>query len=222
MLIEIQQNYRTLLSSWRFLLWPLYSRTSFSPVSNCWPSLICSLSFQSWHMCHIYVVQIIYTVCPFWIDCFSLSTILSIIQMAVCVSCMLWCGYATVSLIVHLFKSTWLLLVCSVAQSRPTVCDPGDCSPPGSSVHGISQARILEWLAISSSRGSSWSRDWTHVSCIGQQILYNWTFWESMHTWAHEQSHADLYAYLKYHFSGISAWEYSLWVVWLVVACLIL
>ena len=40
------------------------------------------------------------------------------------------------------------------------------CSPPGSSVHGISQARILEWVAISFSRESSWSRDRTHVSCI--------------------------------------------------------
>ena len=41
-----------------------------------------------------------------------------------------------------------------------------DYSPPGSSVHGIFQARILEWVAISFSRGSSWSRDWTWVSCI--------------------------------------------------------
>ena len=42
-----------------------------------------------------------------------------------------------------------------VAQFRPTLCDPIDCSPPGSSVHGILQARILEWVAISFSRGSS-------------------------------------------------------------------
>ena len=41
-----------------------------------------------------------------------------------------------------------------------------DCSPLGSSVHGILQARILEWVAMPSSRGSSWPRDWTHVSCI--------------------------------------------------------
>ena len=40
-----------------------------------------------------------------------------------------------------------------VAQSCPTLCDPMDCSPPGSSVHGIFQARILEWVAISFSRG---------------------------------------------------------------------
>ena len=41
-----------------------------------------------------------------------------------------------------------------------------DCSPSGSSVHGISQARILEWVAIPFCRGSSWPRSWTHVSCI--------------------------------------------------------
>ena len=51
------------------------------------------------------------------------------------------------------------LSVCSAAQVCPTLCDPMDCGPPGSSVHGILQARILEWVAISSSRGSSFSRD---------------------------------------------------------------
>ena len=45
--------------------------------------------------------------------------------------------------------------VCSVTQSYPTLCDPKDCSLPGSSVHWIFQARMLEWVAISSSRGSS-------------------------------------------------------------------
>ena len=59
-----------------------------------------------------------------------------------------------------------------VAQSCLTLCDPKDSSPPGSSVHGILQARILEWIAIPFSRGSSWPRDWTRVSCIARQILY--------------------------------------------------
>ena len=53
-----------------------------------------------------------------------------------------------------------------VAQSCPTLCDPVDCSLPGSSVHGILQARILEWVAISFSRGSSRPRDRTQVSHI--------------------------------------------------------
>ena len=51
-----------------------------------------------------------------------------------------------------------------VAQSCPTLCDPVDCRPPGSCVHGISQARILEQVAISFSRGSSQPRDRTWVS----------------------------------------------------------
>ena len=51
-------------------------------------------------------------------------------------------------------------------QSRPTLCNPMDCSPPGSSVHGILQARILEWVAMPSTRGSSQPRDWTQVSYI--------------------------------------------------------
>ena len=54
---------------------------------------------------------------------------------------------------------------CLVALLCLTLCDPMDCSPPGSSVHGICQARILEWVAISFSRESSQPRDPTHVSC---------------------------------------------------------
>ena len=56
---------------------------------------------------------------------------------------------------------------------------PHDCSPPGFSVLGISQARILGWVAISSSRGSSQSGDWTHISCIGRKILYHWATWKA-------------------------------------------
>ena len=61
-------------------------------------------------------------------------------------------------------------------QSYLTLCDPMDCSPPGSSVLGILQARILEWGAMPSSRGSARSRGQTHVSyvsCIGRQVLYH-------------------------------------------------
>ena len=62
---------------------------------------------------------------------------------------------------------------------RVRLCDPMDCSSPGSSVHGILQARILEWVAISFSRGSSWPRDQTHIPCIGRQILSHWATWEA-------------------------------------------
>ena len=63
-----------------------------------------------------------------------------------------------------------------VTQSCLTLCNPTDCSPPGSSVHGNLQARILVGVAISFSRGSSQPRDWTHisyVSCIDRQVLYH-------------------------------------------------
>ena len=53
-----------------------------------------------------------------------------------------------------------------IAQLCPTPCDLMDCSPPGSSVHGILQARILDWVAIPFSRGSTWRRDWTWVCSV--------------------------------------------------------
>ena len=57
------------------------------------------------------------------------------------------------------------ICVVLVAQSCPTLCHPLDCSPPGSSIYGMFQARILEWVAISYHSGSSQPRDRTHVSC---------------------------------------------------------
>ena len=61
-----------------------------------------------------------------------------------------------------------------VTQLCPTLCSPMECSPPGSSVHGILQARILEWVAISFSGGSSWPRDQTHVSRIAGRFFTIW------------------------------------------------
>ena len=63
---------------------------------------------------------------------------------------------------------------CLVIKSCPTLYDPTDCSPPGSSVHGISQVRTLGWVAMSSSRGSSRPRDWTGIYLLGKQILCHW------------------------------------------------
>ena len=74
---------------------------------------------------------------------------------------------------------TWTL-VClmlswsEVARSCLTLCDPVDCSPPCSSIHGILHARILEWVAISFSRGSSRPRDRTQVSCIAGRRFNLW------------------------------------------------
>ena len=66
---------------------------------------------------------------------------------------------------------------CAQMLSRVRLCDPMDCSPPESSVHGILQARTLEWVAMPSSRRSSQPRDQTRVSwvsCIGWWVLYHW------------------------------------------------
>ena len=67
---------------------------------------------------------------------------------------------------------------CLVVQSCPTLCDLMDFSLPDLPVHEISQARLLEWTAISFSRGSSPPRDQTSVSGIGRWSLYHWATWE--------------------------------------------
>ena len=62
--------------------------------------------------------------------------------------------------------------VCSVAQSCLTLCDLMDYSPQGFFVHGILQERKLEWVVIPFSRGSSWPRDWTQISCTAGRFFY--------------------------------------------------
>ena len=78
-----------------------------------------------------------------------------------------------------------------VAQSCPTLCDPVDCSPPGSSVHGILQARVLEWVAISFSRGSSRPRDRTQVSRTAGRRFNLWATREA-HRYLSNFLYADL------------------------------
>ena len=101
-----------------------------------------------------------------------------------------------------------------------------DCSPPGSSVHGIFQARILEWVAISSSKGSSWPRDWTHVSCIsctGRQVLYHErrlgspsnilgdsSEIETFLKWRHESTRPGLFLVMLAH-SNPQTWNLKKW-----------
>ena len=80
--------------------------------------------------------------------------------------------------LILLFLDFWQFLVSGkkvkVTQSCLTLCNLMDCSLPGSSVHGILQARVLEWVAISFSRGSSRPRDRTQVSCIAGRFFTNW------------------------------------------------
>ena len=77
----------------------------------------------------------------------------------------------------------WKVCVCvcvKVTQSFPTLCDSINCSPPASFVHGILQARILEWVAMPSSRGSSQPRDQTWVSCIVGRFFTDWSTREAV------------------------------------------
>ena len=79
-----------------------------------------------------------------------------------------------------------------VAKLWPTVLQPCGLQPARLSVHGISQARIQEWVAISFSRGSSWPRNWIWVSPVGRQIPYHWTTWE-----AHSHITTALYNHIQ-------------------------
>ena len=80
------------------------------------------------------------------------------VEKAVCVCiCIIICMY---------------ICCCLITKSSPILCGPMDCRPIGSFVHGIPQARILEWVAISFSGRSSSPRDQTLISCIGRRILY--------------------------------------------------
>jgi len=87
-----------------------------------------------------------------------------------------------------------------VAKLCPTLCNPIDCSLPGFSVRGIFQIRTLEWVAISCSRGSSWTRDHTHIFCIGRQILYCWATREALR--GIQKSQVLLYLFYR-HTTGL-------------------
>ena len=81
------------------------------------------------------------------------------------------CVYTFIHIQTHIHKK-WDIpaaaCCCLIAKPCLTLCDPMDSSPPGSSVHGILQARILEWVTISFSRGSSWPREQTHICSAGR------------------------------------------------------
>jgi len=84
--------------------------------------------------------------------------------------------------------------MCLCAWLCPALCDPMNCSPPGSAVHGIFHTGILEWVSTSYSRDSSSPRDRTHISCtfyIGRQILYHCSTCEA------QNEHVKLRSLLK-------------------------
>ena len=98
-----------------------------------------------------------------------------------------------------------LFTCCLVIQSCSTLCDPMECSLPGSSVHGISQARILEWAAIPFSGGFSWHRDRTRIFSINRWILYHWATRETLERWMRprEESHCCI---LWVQMPDLSSW----------------
>ena len=99
-----------------------------------------------------------------WFSASGLRTVresVSIVLSHLVCGTLLWQPQETICLICL----SSCVCVCSVAQLCTALCDPMDCSPPGSPVHGILQAKILEWVAMPFSRTSSQSRDQIQVSC---------------------------------------------------------
>ena len=110
--------------------------------------------------------------------------ILEIINRHLCQS---FCHYLVFKLKSHLYICCVCVYVCACAQSlrrvRLFATLWTGCNPLGFSVHEMFQARILEQVVISYSMGSSWARDWTHVSCIScidMRFLYHWPSWKSV------------------------------------------
>ena len=125
----------------------------------------------------------------------------------------------------NLYMETFLCLrvrACMCPCVR--LCDPMGCSPPGSSVLGILQARTLEWVAVPFSRGSSWPRDWTCISCTAGRFFTIWATREALitevsladfllgfisHTHTHTQAHTHRHTHVCTHMRTHTAkpWE---------------
>ena len=88
--------------------------------------------------------------------------------------------------------------MCAHSVLSDSLCHPMDCSSPGSSDHEILQTRLLEWVAVSSSRESSQPRDWScifWVPCIGGWILYRWATWEGHLDWLSQKNFSEFSAF---------------------------
>ena len=160
----------------------------FSVAAAPWHLLSSSVSLSPgwiWGLMHLSTLSYIY--CPpgsFSEPVFSLSALESFSVFMQHFPCISESSFPFPRLIpirlflLSLYLSQLLVCVfstsdCVCAQSCLALCNPRDSSLPGSSVHRILQARMLEWVAISSSRGSSRSRVWTCLLC------YHWTTWEA-------------------------------------------
>ena len=143
-----------------FPIWTLYNRNSIS----------------AWLLLILFV-RLTFTVMAFVIHLFSLlNSILLYRDTVICVSMLALMNIWVISVwaIIHINSINILLSIVLVTQLYPILYNPMDWSPPGSSVHGISQVRILEWIAISFSKGSSQPRNRTWVSSITGRFFTNW------------------------------------------------
>ena len=137
--------------------------------SSCPLSQWCHPSISSCHPLFLFPsifprIRVLYT---HTLSFVTFSSIISYYKILSIVSCVMQ------QVTVDYLSYTWKVKV-SVAQSCPTLCNPMDHRPPGSSVHGILQTRILEWVVTAFSRGSSWPRDWTQLSCIAGGFFTVW------------------------------------------------
>ena len=146
--------------------------------SNCFYSttLTCLLCLQDHSLSHVQLFETMWTVAfqvPLPMDSSNKNTGADC-HYPLQGMCLLLTQYYTVLIPISTVIMIMFLvynMMCMLSCVQP-FCDLMDCSQAGSSVHGIFQARILDWVAVSSSRGSSQPRDGTHVSCIGRWILY--------------------------------------------------
>ena len=97
-------------------------------------------------------------------------------------------------------------VVVLVTQSWPTLCEPMNCSLPGSSVHGILQARTLEWVAIPFSRWSSQPKDQTRVSCIASNSFTVWATRDAPVPYPFNHSSASWRPDLPMYTAGLTLW----------------
>ena len=108
----------------------------------------------------------------FLINIFKSLPFLSLVKFIVKYACTISVAFIMEKEI-HNMSSYWIPCVCTVASLMSKSCQ--SIGLPGSSVHGVLQARVLEWVTMPSSRRFSWPRDWTHVSyvpCIGRWVVY--------------------------------------------------
>ena len=116
-----------------------------------------------------------------------------------------FCLQKVVKILEEVIVGQWKV---KVAQLCLTLCYPMDCSLQGFSVHGIFQARVLEWVAIPFSRGSSWPRDWTWVSCI---VGRRFTLWATMEAQMNMEDEAKLCSPICSTFEALVVWPLVGW-----------